>query len=73
MELPPQFTVREAKCSDVHSFNQLQLAGCLKQIYAISDYSWLHKKCAELPKRKSNLSFMPVNAEGSRISVTAKR
>ncbi|WP_232622790.1 DUF4238 domain-containing protein [Pseudorhodobacter sp. MZDSW-24AT] len=71
--LPPHFSVREAKSSDVHFFNQLQLAGCLNQIYATSDYSWLHKKCADLPKRKSNLSFMPVNADGSRISVVAKR
>jgi hypothetical protein len=73
VELPPQFTVTEAKGYDVHFFNQLQLTGCLKQIYATSDYSWLHKKCAELPKRQNNLSFMPVDAEGRRISVAAKR
>lgn len=73
VELPPKFTVREAKGSDVRFFNQLQLDGCLKQVYATSDYSWLHKKCAELREPTSNLSFMPVNAEGNRISVTTKR
>lgn len=73
IELPPHFTVREAKGSDVRFFNQLQLAGCLKQVYATADYPWLHKKCAELPEFKSSLSFMPVNAEGNRMSVTAKR
>jgi len=73
VERPPQFIVQEARGSDVRFFNQLQLAGCLKQVYAVSDYSWLHKKCAELPEPKSNLSFMPVNSEGNRLSVTTKR
>ncbi|WP_243651996.1 DUF4238 domain-containing protein [Primorskyibacter sedentarius] len=73
VELPPQFAVREAKGSDIRFFNQLQLAGCLKQVYATSDYPWLHKKSAELPEPNTNLSFMPVSAEGVRISVTAKR
>ena len=73
VELPPQFTVREAKGSDIRFFNQLQLSGCLKQVYATSDYPWLHKMSAELPEPKTNLSFMPVSAEGARISVTTKR
>ncbi len=73
VELPPKFTVREAKGSDIRFFNQLQLVGCLKQVYATSDYPWLHKKSAELPEPKTNLSFMPVSAEEIRITVTAKR
>jgi hypothetical protein len=70
---PPRFTVREAKASEVRFFNQLQLLGCLKQVYAASDFAWLHKKCAELPEPRSQLSFMPVDAEGKRISVKTKR
>ena len=73
MKLPPRFSVREAKGSDVRFFNQLQLHGCLKQVYATSDFSWLHKKCEELPEPKSRLSFMPVDAEGKCISVKTKR
>ncbi|WP_190238248.1 DUF4238 domain-containing protein [Cereibacter johrii] len=71
--LPPKFIVKEAKASEVRFFNQLQITGCLKQVYATSNYSWLIKKCAELPELTSDLSFMPVNAEGKRISVTTKR
>ena len=33
----------------VRFFYQLERAECLKQVYATSDYSWLHKKCAEFP------------------------
>lgn len=73
LELPPQFIVKEAKGSYVRFLNQLQLVGCLKQVYAALDYSWLHKKCAELPEPQSNLSFLPVNSEGNRIYVTTKR
>ena len=70
---PPRFTVREAKGSDVRFFNQLQLIGCLNHVYATSDFSWLGKKCAELPEPRTQLSFMPVDAEKKRISVKTKR
>lgn len=70
---PPRFTVTEAKGSDVRFLNQLQLFGCLKQIYANFEYNWLGKKCATLPARGPQLSFMPVDENGKSLSVKMDR
>ncbi|MEP0942232.1 MAG: DUF4238 domain-containing protein [Rhizobiaceae bacterium] len=70
---PKVIHARQAKGSDVRFFNQLQIVGCLRELYSSSNFDWLDKKAAELPQYKSPLSFMPRTAEGDRQSVTTKR
>ena len=70
---PPNFTITKATGADVRFFNNLQLLGCLKQIYASSDFSWLDKKSAELAEYSSQLSFLPIDAAGERITIKTNR
>jgi len=70
---PPKLTSRDAKGCEVRFLNQLQLVGCLKQVYASSNQSWLGKKCALLPEAKPRLSFLPVDQEGEIVSVKTTR
>lgn len=69
----PRFSAREAKPADVRFYNNLQVNGCFKQVYASSNFPWLDAKTASLPELKSRLSFMPVDAGGKPVSVQMRR
>lgn len=69
----PRFFVGEGKGADVRFYNNLQVNGCFKQVYASANLAWLAAKTAALPVSKSRLSFMPVDGDGKPVSVGMKR
>ncbi|MCH2249580.1 MAG: DUF4238 domain-containing protein [Cognatishimia sp.] len=72
-QLPIGVQKREAKGSDVRFFNHLQIAGCLRELYATSDFAWLSKISSELPPYESPLSFLPRTMGEDRQSVKTRR
>lgn len=69
----PRFFVDEGKGADVRFYNNLQVNGCFKQVYASANFAWLEAKTAALPESRTRLSFMPVDGDGRPVSVGMKR
>ena len=73
LQLPPRLTLENASAANVRFFNDLQLSGCMYQVYAQHAEDWLAKKCEKLEPSVTQLSFMPVGDDGNPASVNLVR